>query len=159
MNLPKPPAPGSWSDEDDQARDQDAAEAQISLAWQDALAWAQRGDLQPLAGLLRSDNSLQDNREVRNFLADLLDGKVKRPRGKPARRPKMTFAIDTRGKIQWIDRRDAERLEIARWMREHKAIHGNKVYEVAAKHFKINEESLRNMIRRSSNAWKRSRST
>ncbi len=158
MKAPLPPPPQPSSDDED-AHGNAAAEAQISLAWQDALEWAKRGDLEPLTALLRSENSLQDDRHVRDFLADVLEGKFKRPRGKPVSRPEMTWWLDPNGQIQFVDRRDVRWLKIKKWVRDNKPVHGEKIFEAAATHFGMEVEAVHETVRRSSKAWKRSRST
>src|SRR4051794_38388186 len=96
--LPKPPLPRApLSDEQEAAHDQAAANAQISIAWQDALDWAKRGDRRSLAAMLRSEHSMDDDKDVRVFLADVLENKVKRPRGKPTLRPERTWGYDALG--------------------------------------------------------------
>jgi hypothetical protein len=160
MKAPLPPPPQPSSDDEDAHDNTSAAEAQLTMAWQDALSWAKRGDRRSLVEMLRGNHVL-DDREVRNFLADLLENKEKRPRGKPAIRPKYTFAINASGDIAWVDERDSERLKIKKWMHDNKTAHCNHaaLLEAAAKHFKMDSDRLENIVRRSANAWKRSRST
>jgi hypothetical protein len=154
MAIPTPPAPGPSTDDDEHD-----STVNITAAWHECLDWARRGDVTPLSDLLRGDCPLQDDWHVRTFLADVLDGKFKRPRGKPVRRPEGTFWVDAEGAVSWIDKRDLRRLEIAKWIDENKAVLGKNVFSSAADHFAIDEESLRTMMRRSSKAWQRSRST
>ncbi len=147
--LPAPPLPGPCTDDDSNDGFLDPSPELIE--------WARRGDMHPLIAQLRGDFPL--DRNVRDFLADWLDGKIKRARGKPVRRPDKTFALDSDGRHLFIDKRDVKRLEIKRWIHENKAAHGKGVNEAAAKHFDMEIEPLINMMRRSSGAWKRSRST
>jgi hypothetical protein len=153
--LPAVPPSHPWSDDDD---NDDAIDAQIQLAWGDALHWAKRGDYELLIAQLRGNSQIA--REVRDFFADLLhNDKIKRSRGKPVKRPDKTFAFDESGQIAMVDKRDVRRLEIRKWVRENKPIHGDNVYAKAAKQFVLHEESVRDMVSRSSKAWKRRRST
>jgi hypothetical protein len=145
-DLPLPAIGFDGNNDDDVA-----AEAQIDLAWRDALEWARRGDVVHLAAMLRSDITLFDNDEVRAFLADVLDGKFVRSKGKPIRRPTKTFVVDSAGRPLWADERDRERFEIAKWIHDHRSIYGKQIYEAAAKRFELNEETLRNKMRRSKN--------
>ncbi len=110
--------------------------------WEEQLEWAERGDLMPLIASLRSAQSCSDP-HVLTFLADVLDGKIKRPRGKPVKRPNRTWWIDSNGRPQMIDERDKRHLEIKKWIREHKATPAE-----AAKHFKMHENSLRALVNR-----------
>jgi hypothetical protein len=145
-----PPLPGPY-DEDD--------EHDTGLTgWEEQLEWAERGDLMPLIASLRSAQSC-GNPNVLTFLADVLDGKIKRPRGKPVKRPNRTWWIDSNGRPQMIDERDKRRYQIARWIREHKAEHGKRVFEAAATQFGIEENALVDMMRRSLKAIKKKRST
>ena len=153
--MTNPPAPGPRSDDEDH----DATSAGLTAAWHECLDWAQRGDSKPLAALLRGENSLQDDRHVRDFLADVLESKFKRPRGKPVQRPEKTFALDSRGKVHFIDKRDLRQIEIKKWIADHKATLGKRVYEAAAECFEMDIESLIVTVRRSSKARKRPRST
>lgn len=157
--LPIPPLPGPpLSDEQEAAHDRDAAEAQISIAWRDALDWAKRGDRRSLAAMLRGEHSL-DDMYVRAFLADVLEEKEKRPRGKPTRRPQHTFFVDAKGRVSWIDKRDSQHLTIKKWMQDNKKAHRSHktLLEAAAKHFKMDPELIENIVRRSSNARAKSR--
>ncbi|WP_438277974.1 hypothetical protein [Nitrobacter sp.] len=146
------------------AHDQAAYEARVQFAWQDALEWAKRGDRRSLVALLRGEQQLSE-REVLDFLADLVEGKFKWPRGKPAQRPESTFAMDTNGKIVWVDKRDATVLEMRKWVSENRRSLGNGVYEAAAKHFGMDSESekviesIATLCRRSINSRVRSRSS
>ncbi|MDN5006152.1 hypothetical protein ACFQZO_35470 [Bradyrhizobium sp. GCM10027634] len=158
---PKPPLPSApLSDEEQAAHDKDAAAAQISIAWQDALDWAKRGDRRSLVAMLRSEHLLDDN-DVRSFLADVLEDKEKRPRGKPARRPQHTFFVDAKGRVSWIDKRDSQHFTIKKWMQENKKAHRghSALLEAAAKHFRLDPEVIENIARRSSKAQAKSRST
>lgn len=170
--LPPPPATDApLSAEEEAARDRDAAEAAISIAWQDALDWAKRGDRRSLAAMLRGERSLND-RDVRTFLADLLENKEKRPRGKPARRPEHTFFVDAKGRVSWIDKRDELSLKIREWVKQNRTKFPDlaTAYEAAEKEFKYdlkkrNKRTSReaggrvaNIVRRSSKAWKKRRS-
>lgn len=158
---PKLPLPGPpLSDEEEAARDRDAAAAQLSIAWQDALDWAKRGDRRSLVAMLRGEYSLDDV-DVRAFLADLLEEKEKRPRGKPARRPQHTFFLDAKGRVSWIDKRDSQHLTIKKWMQDNKkTCRGHRsLLEAAAKHFKMDPDVIENIVRRSSKARAKSRST
>lgn len=120
--LPKPPPPSpALSDEEEAARDRAAGAAQISIAWQDALDWAKRGDRRSLATMLRSEHSLDDEKDVRAFLADVLEKKERRSRGKPASRPDKTFHVDAAGRVSWIDKRDEINLNIRKWVKQHRA--------------------------------------
>ncbi|MFK4522200.1 hypothetical protein ABIF90_000181 [Bradyrhizobium japonicum] len=159
--LPKPPLPSSpLSDEEEAARDWDAAAAQISIAWQDALDWAKRGDRRSLAAMLRGAHSL-DDMDVRAFLAEVLEDKEKRPRGKPSRRPQHTFFVDAKGRVSWVDTRDSQRLTIKKWMKVNKKAHRghSALLDAAAKHLKMDPEVIENIVRRSSKARAKSRST
>lgn len=160
--LPRSPMPSApLSDEDEIAHNQAAAEAAISIAWQDALDWAKRGDRRSLAAMLRGNHSLHDDREVRLFLADLLEGTEKRPRGKPARKPVHTFHLDAKGTVSWVDKRDSQRLAIKKWLQDNKKTYRTHaaLLDAAAKHFKMEAEVIENIVRRSSKSWVRSRST
>lgn len=162
-----PPLNVELADEEQMAHDQGAHEAQLQLAWHDALDWAKRGDRQSLIEMLRSENSLQDDKDVRDYLAAFLEGKEKRPRGKPVCRPKYTFALDKGGKVAWVDRRDIERLEIRKWVTDNKKSFSVEfdLLEAAAKHFGLDHKSeevihsIENIVGRSSKAWSRSRSS
>ncbi|MGC4026218.1 MAG: hypothetical protein QM744_14380 [Mesorhizobium sp.] len=55
-----------------------------SLAFAGAIAQAREGDPRPLAALLRQA-SLEMTAVDRAFLADYIEGKLKRPRGRPKR--------------------------------------------------------------------------
>jgi hypothetical protein len=160
--LPRPPMPSvPLTDEEEAAHDRAAAEAWMSIAWQDALDWAKRGDRRSLAAMLRGEHSLPDDGDTRAFLADVLEGKEKRPRGKPARRPQNTFFADAKGKVSWIDKRDSQRLTIKKWLHDNKKAHRTHgaLLDAAAKHFKMEAEVIENIVRRSSKSWARSRST
>lgn len=146
MSTPLPPAHGSWDDDD--------VDAGIT-GWEQQLEWAERGDLEALIASLRSAQSCSDP-HVLTFLADVLDGKIKRPRGKPVKRPNRTWWIDHKGQPQMIDERDKRRLEIKKWIRENKAAHGKRVFEAAAKQFAMEESSLVDLVRRSMPVRKRS---
>jgi hypothetical protein len=146
MSTPLPPAHGSWDD--------DEVDTGVT-GWEQQLEWAERGDLMPLIASLRSAQSCSDP-HVLTFLADVLDGKIKRPRGKPVKRPNRTWWIDHKGQPQMIDERDKRRLEIKKWIREHKAEHGKRVHEAAAKQFGMEESTLVDLVRRSMPARKRS---
>lgn len=159
--VPTPPPPSPWlSDEEETARDHDAATARVSIAWQEALDWAKRGDRRSLAAMLRGEHLLLDP-DVRTFLADVLEDKEKRPRGKPARRPQHTFFVDGKGRVSWIDKRDSQFLTIKKWMHDNKKAHRghSALLEAAARHFKMDPEVLENIVRRSSKARTKSRST
>ncbi|MCK1402324.1 hypothetical protein IVB45_20715 [Bradyrhizobium sp. 4] len=152
--APKPPPPSvPLSDEEEAARDRDAAAAQLSIAWQDALDWAKRGDRRSLVAMLRGEYSLDDV-DVRAFLADVLEEKERRPRGKPARRPMHTFFVDAKGRVSWIDKRDGQHFTIKKWLQENKKAHRghSALLEAAAKHFKLDPEVIENIARRSSKA-------
>ncbi|MBR0796104.1 hypothetical protein JQ615_11960 [Bradyrhizobium jicamae] len=160
-----PPWIGFQSEEEEAAHDWAAHEAWVSLVWQDALDWAKRGDRRSLVALLRgeyiSDHSMVNDMDVRAFLADVLEGTVKRPRGKPAQRPEYTWAIAANGQPAMVDKRDARFLEIKRWLSLNKKSHPDRdsLLEAAAKHFKMDINALEEIARRSSKAWVRSRST
>ncbi|MBH5369914.1 hypothetical protein [Bradyrhizobium glycinis] len=158
--VPPPPQSAPLSHEEESARDNDAAAAQISIAWQEALDWAKRGDRRSLAAMLRSEHSLSDE-DVRAFLANVLEDKEKRPRGKPARRPQHTFFVDGKGRVSWIDKRDSQFLTIKKWMHDNKKAHRghSALLEAAARHFKMDPEVLENIVRRSSKSRTKSRST
>lgn len=130
-------------------------EAQVSLAWQDALEWACKGDVPHLAKLLRSDVTLLDNAEVRGFLADVLEKKHAFPRGRQVRRPEKTFGYDASGQIAMIATQHVQKLGIRKWVRENRAALGDRVYDEAANHFKVRIETIENAVRRSANAWNR----
>lgn len=166
--MAEPPSfSAELTDEEQTAHDRAAHEAQLQLAWRDALDWAKRGDRRSLVTLLRSEHSLQDDIDVRDYLADVLEGKEKRTRGKPVRRPEYTFASDKGGNVAWVDKRDVERLEIRKWIADNKKLFPVKfdLLEAAAKRFGLDHESeavierLENMVSRSSKAWSNSRST
>jgi hypothetical protein len=127
-------------------------EAQIQLAWEDALHWAKLGDYELLIARLRGD--LPIAAEVRAFFVDLLAGKVRRPRGKPVKRPDWAFAIDENDRIVTIDKRHARLLAIRRWVRANKTMYGKDVLDAAAKHFNVRRETIEHAVRRSSKALK-----
>lgn len=165
--MAEPPPPSAeLTDEEQTAHDRAAHEAQLQLAWRDALDWAKRGDRRSLVTLLRGEQQLSE-RDVLDFLADLVEGKFKWPRGKPAQRPEYTFALDKRGNVAWVDKRDIERLEIRKWVANNKKLFPVKfdLLEATAKHFGLDYESeeviehLANIVGRSSKAWSNSRST
>ena len=101
------PLPGPYDEDED-----DGDDGGLAAAWHECLEWAERGDVEHLARMLRSDASLQDDPFVRAFLADVLDGKIKRPRGKPVKRPERAWWINPDGTPAMIDIRDKRRLEI-----------------------------------------------
>lgn len=163
------PLPGpDLSDEEQTAHDRAAYEAQMQFAWQDALEWAKRGDRRSLVTLLRGEQQLCE-REVLDFLADLVEGKFKWPRGKPPQRPEYTFAytgkpfespdrFDPRC-LKWVDKRDVAVLELRKWIRDNKAAHGHDIYRAAAKKFGMTAKNAENLDRRSMEARKQKRST
>ena len=132
------PLPGPYDEDED-----DGDDGGLAAAWHECLEWAERGDVEHLARMLRSDASLQDDPFVRAFLADVLDGKIKRPRGKPVKRPERAWWINPDGTPAMIDIRDKRRLEIVRSIRDNKASH-----EAAAAHFRMHVESVRHLVRR-----------
>lgn len=72
----KTPLPGPY----DPDEDIDAS----PTPWSMEMWWAQRRQYGPLIAALRSGAPIDgDDREVREFLADVLAGKVKRPKGSP----------------------------------------------------------------------------
>jgi hypothetical protein len=153
--MSKFPLPAAQPDDD---RSNNAAAVQLQLAWDDAVEWAKRGDSDSLIALLRSDDPV--DREVRELFASLLErGKVniKTTRGKPAKRPETTWAVVENGQPALIDARDVRRTEIRKWVRDNRKQYGDRVYAAAAKHFKMNRESVVDLARRSALAWKRSR--
>lgn len=139
--------------------DESGYEAQVSLAWQDALEWARKGDVPHLARLLRSDIALLDNTEVRGFLADVLEKKHAFPRGRQERRPEKTFGYDASGQLAMIATQHTQKLGIRKWVSENRTALGDRVYDEAANHFNVRIESVENAVRRSANAWKKPGST
>jgi hypothetical protein len=102
------------------------------------------GDLRPMAKLVRAREHL--SAEVRNLVADYLDGKLKRPRGRPPKKIKeretaLTVAAGEFPAIKyWLgvhfpNRRRGE-------------IHDRAV-EMAARRWNVAEGSLRNLLNRS----------
>jgi hypothetical protein len=102
------------------------------------------GDLKPMAKLVRAREHL--SAEVRNLVADHLDGKLKRPRGRPPKKikdresPLTEAARDFPALKYWLgihfpNRRRGE-------------IHDRAV-EMAARQWDVAEDSLRNLLNRS----------
>lgn len=145
--------------EPDYEYDESGYEAQVSLAWQDALEWARKGDVQHLAKLLRSDITLLDDAEVRIFLADVLEKKHAFPRGRQVRRPEKVFGYDASGQIAMVATQHAKMLGIRKWVSENQTALGDSVYEEAANYFNVRIETVENAVRRSARAWNKIRST
>jgi hypothetical protein len=110
--------------------------------WRECLEWAKRGDPALLIATLRGAQSC-DNSDVLAFLADHLAGKIKLPRGKPAKRPIITLGTGPDGQIDFVDVRDVRRFEIKKWIRDNKA-----TTAAAAEHFRMHEESVKHIVRR-----------
>ena len=117
-------------------------------AWPDALEWAKRGDRRLLVELLRSDQSLPDNTELRAFLADVVELAQHSGPGKPPTRPELLLHVNAGGGVTLTNDRDIKRLEIKKWIEENRAAFGKRVFEAAAEHFGIDESALHNLIRR-----------
>ena len=149
MTKIPPPSPPTDFDEDSFA-------GGIASTWHDALEWAERGDHEHLASLLRSDLSLNDDSFVREFLASMLL-KSPRPRGRPARRPVKNWAIDAKGQVAMVEipkKAAIPVFEVRQWVRENRAKHGKRVTEAAAKKFNLSVVSIENAVRRSAKGFK-----
>lgn len=75
---PQPPAPGPYYEDEE-------FEHPTPPAWMEEMRWAEMGQYDPLIKSLRAGKPLdpEEDWEVLKFLADHLDGKIKRPRRRP----------------------------------------------------------------------------
>jgi hypothetical protein len=136
----------------------DLAQIGIDVAWHDALKWAQRGNFAYLSKLLRSDTPLRDDTNLRNFLADVLDGKFKRGRGTPPKRPRHIPIIDLeKGVLIKLDERDLPQHLLREWVRENRKKYGHDIYHEAAKVFDMTPEEAEYLAGRSKEQRKRKR--
>jgi hypothetical protein len=146
------PTPQAHTDDFDEAADRAAYEAQVNLAWHDALEWVRGGgEYAPLVTLLRGDFPLQDIRELRDFLADVLEKKVKRGRGRPKEQFSRSWAIGDDGVPMMVNVRENTTSEIQRYLRSTKPVLGKKAaVAAAADKFKRIPETIENALNRES---------
>jgi hypothetical protein len=73
----------------------DPSDEGVPPAWMEESFWAQRGQLRPLIKSLRAGKAIPANAEfeIREFLADFLAGKIKRPRKRPPPYSRGNFGI------------------------------------------------------------------
>ncbi|QDM32185.1 hypothetical protein FNL55_13185 [Tardiphaga sp. vice352] len=72
--------------------------------WADALEWARKGDFAPLVECLRRTDFPLDHPDVRNWLADGLADRFKKPR-RVKKRPKFAIFEDASGRRFYLDQR------------------------------------------------------
>ena len=98
--MTKIPLPGPV-DPDDYPDDYDPD----AEAWDSALDWARKGDYKPMIECLRFNPAAPpDPMAVRNFLADVLDGK-KKPRHSEKRDAERVAFVDAKGRRLTIEKR------------------------------------------------------
>lgn len=82
------PGPADASDDDD------IDTSPSGLAWRNEVGWAKLGQFKLLIDSLRAGKLIAaEDQEVREFLAEFLAGKIKRPEGKPPDYEDWTFGI------------------------------------------------------------------
>jgi hypothetical protein len=155
--MSKPPLPQPLTD--DEAADLDYLwENYEADEWQSALEWARKGDFDPLAECLRSNLAAPpDPMAVRNFLADVLEGKFKKPRNSRAKRnSKRVLFEDAKGRRFYIDKRYLEQATAIKRVRELQAqrrISQAKAIEIAATKLGIDEATLAEYLRNPRPQW------
>ncbi len=115
---------------------------------------AARGDMAALARWLREDNPL--SREDKAFIADLLEGKIKKPpkkKGRPRRRL---------GQYTWLELVAMQYREIAEWLRRRGKLYGNgqRLIDALAAKYEVDASALANEINRGpDHHWRRRKPT
>lgn len=117
------PLPGSNSDEMNEDIDYLFENYHRDIAhqtWQSALDWARRGDFDPLAECLRFQmTEPPDPMAIRNFLADVLEGKFKKPRNSKAKHRHETVQfVDIDGRRLTVEKRHLPQATIIRRIKE-----------------------------------------
>jgi len=114
-----PPLPEPWDEDVDiEHHEIDPGWAPLIYAWND-------GHKRPLIEALRGHDRIPtDDRVLRNFLADFLEGKIKGQRGRRAGR--RTFVIGLDGKPAWAPESQAKNYAAAAWMRARQRERGDR---------------------------------
>jgi hypothetical protein len=148
------------SGKEESAHDAAALEAQMSLAWRDALEWAKKGDREHLLKMLRTESQLNE-RDVLDYLAEILEKAKRSRRGHPPTRPQRTWAIVADDLPVFVDERDLPLLEKKKWLEENKHLYSSlkALNKAASERFNVVEPTIENAKRRSRNAMAKSRST
>ncbi|WP_439925589.1 hypothetical protein [Nitrobacter sp. JJSN] len=155
MNEIPLPGPVDAADYDFENYERDIAHQ----TWQSALDWAKKGDFASLAQCLRYEASgpPADPLAVRNFLADVLEGKFKKPRNSKAKRyPERVMFVDAAGRRLQIEKRylkQATAIKRVRELRASRRLKQAKAVEIVALEMGLDEEKVAGYVQNPRREW------
>ncbi|MBN8963027.1 MAG: hypothetical protein J0H71_17985 [Rhizobiales bacterium] len=132
--------------------------------WVEALNWARKGDFAPLVECLRLNLvAPPDPMAVRNFLADVLEGKFKKPRNSKAKRDSEHVQFkDANGRRFFIDKRHVKQATAIKRVREvqtTRRVKQAKAIEIVAAELQLDEMKIAEYLRNPRPEWGLSRPT